>query len=101
VLIDNLGMARGMTDDIKGSLAVLEYGISKEPAYPMFYYHIACGYSELNDQDNAIKYLRLAAKYKANMISGETFPDPATDNSFHNFAGGEKFKNALAALHGQ
>lgn len=98
VLVDNLAMAHGMTGDIKNSLAVLDYGVSKEPTYPMFYYHIACGYGELNDEDNAIKYLRLAEKYKANMISGEKFPDPATDNSFNSLAGSDKFKKALSEL---
>ena len=98
VLVDNLAMAHGMTGDIKSSLSVLEYGISKEPTYPMFYYHMACGYGENGDQDNAVKYLRLAAKYKAYMIPGETYPDPSTDNSFRKFADSDKFKKELAAL---
>jgi tetratricopeptide (TPR) repeat protein len=98
VLVDNLAMAHGMTGDIPGSLSVLEYGISKEPTYPMFYYNMACGYGENGDEDNAIKYLRLAARYKANMLSGEEFPDPSTDNSFLKIAGSEKFKKALAEI---
>ncbi|MEP6850273.1 MAG: tetratricopeptide repeat protein [Acidobacteriota bacterium] len=98
VLVDNLAMAYGLTDNIKGSLSVLEYGISKEPTYPMFYYHKACGYGENGDEENALKYLRLAAKYKAYMIPGENYPDPSTDNSFRKFADSDKFKKELASL---
>ena len=49
VLVDNLAMAYGISGDIKNSQAVLEYGISKEPTYPLFYYNMACGYGELGD----------------------------------------------------
>lgn len=98
VLVDNLAMAYGLTDDIKSSFSVLEYGISKEPTYPMFYYHMACGYGENGDEDNAVKYLRLASRYKAYMIPGEAYPDPSTDNSFRKFSGSDKFSKELAAL---
>ena len=85
MLVDNLAIAYGITGDIKESQAVLEYGIKLEPEYPMFYYNMACGYGELDDEDNAIKYLRLAFKYKANMIEGERLPNPDTDSSFKKF----------------
>src|SRR3982751_7076698 len=55
VLVDNLGMAYGITGDIKSSFAVFEYGIANEPTYPLFYYNTACGYGELGDEENAIK----------------------------------------------
>ena len=98
VLVDNLAMAHGMNGDVKNSLSVLQYGISKEPTYPMFYYNMARGYGETGDEDSAIKYLRLATKYRVNMIPGETFPDPATDNSFRRFSDSDKFKKALTEL---
>src|SRR5215216_5018376 len=37
LLVDNLGIAYGMTGDIKSSFSVFEYGISVEPKYPLFY----------------------------------------------------------------
>ena len=98
VLVDNLGMAYGITGDIKSSHAVFEYGISKEQTYPLFYYNMACGYGELGDEDNAIKYLRLAFKHKGNMIAGERFPNPETDSSFEKFRDSEKFKKAVAEM---
>jgi tetratricopeptide (TPR) repeat protein len=95
VLVDNLGMAYGITGDIKSSFGVFEYGISVEPTYPLFYYNMACGYGELGDEDNAIKWLRPAFKNKNNMIAGERFPNPETDSSFAKFRDSEKFKNAI------
>ena len=95
VLVDNLGMAYGITGDIKSSFAVFDYGISQEPTYPLFYYNMACGYGELGDEDNAIKWLRLAFKHKSNMLAGERFPNPETDSSFAKFRDSEKFKKAL------
>lgn len=98
VLVDNLGMAYGITGDIKSSFAVFDYGISVEPTYPLFYYNMACGYGELGDEDNAIKWLRPAFKYKANMMAGERFPNPETDSSFAKFRESEKFRKAIADM---
>lgn len=98
VLVDNLGMAYGITGNIKSSFAVFEYGISKEPTYPLFYYNMACGYGELDDEDNAIKWLRPAFKHKANMLPGTRFPNPETDSSFAKFRDSEKFKKAIAEM---
>lgn len=98
VVVDNLAMAYGMTGDIKRSFEVLEYGISVEPTYPLFYYNMACGHGELGDEDNAIKWLRLAFKNKKNMMEGERFPNPETDSSFAKFMDSEKFRAALKEI---
>ena len=98
VLVDNLGIAYGITGDIKSSMAVFEYGIKQEPTYPLFYYNMACGYGELDDEDNAIKWLRPAFKYRANMLEGERFPNPETDSSFEKFRDSEKFKKAIKEM---
>jgi tetratricopeptide (TPR) repeat protein len=100
-VVDNLGMSYGITGDIKKSMDVLNYGIEQDPTYPMFYYNVACGYGELGDEDNAIKFLRSAFKYRSNMIEGERFPDPMTDSSFAKFRDSEKFKRAIAEMSGQ
>lgn len=88
-------MAYGITGDIKSSFGVFEYGISVEPTYPLFYYNMACGYGELGDEDNSIKWLRPAFKNKANMMPGERFPNPETDSSFAKFRDSEKFQKAI------
>lgn len=98
VLVDNLGMAYGITGDIKSSQAVFEYGIKEEPTYPLFYYNMACGYGELGDEENAIKWLRPAFKHKSNMLQGAPLPDPMTDSSFAKFHDSENFKKAVAEM---
>lgn len=98
ILIDNLSIAYGITGDIKSSRATIEYGLSKETTYPFFYYNLADTYGEEGDEDNAIKNLQLAYKYKANVLPGEHLPDATTDSSFQKFSGSEKFKSALAEM---
>ena len=98
LVVDNLGMAYGITGDIKRSQDVFRYGISQEPAYPLFYYNMACGHGELGDEANAIKYLRLAFKHKANMLEGEHFPDPTQDSSFAKFRDSETFNKAVEEM---
>lgn len=98
VLIDNLGMAYGITGDLKKAKETFEYGLSKDPKYPMFHYNMACTYAEMDDMDKAIDYLRNAFEYRANMIKGERFPDPARDSSFSKFMKNEKFRSALKEM---
>ena len=98
VVVDNLGIAYGVSGDIDHSMETLKYGISQDPQYPMFYYNMACGYGELGKMDESLEQLRLAYKYKANMISGETFPDPLHDSSFRKFVKDKKFTDALRQM---
>jgi tetratricopeptide (TPR) repeat protein len=91
VLIDNLGMAYGITGDLPAAKATFEYGLSKDAAYPMFYYNLACTYAEMEDLDGTLANLRLAFKYRDNMMAGEQFPDPAQDSSFQRFLKNERF----------
>jgi len=65
VLIDNLGMAYGITGDLVKATEVFNYGVSKDPTYPMFYYNIACVYGEKHDMANVISYLQKAFANKA------------------------------------
>jgi Tfp pilus assembly protein PilF len=98
VLVDNLAMAYGVPGDLKRAKETIEYGLSKDPNYPMFHYLMACTYAEMDDVDNTIKYLRQAFQYKDNMIKGETFPDARTDDSFQRFMKNDKFVGALKEM---
>jgi tetratricopeptide (TPR) repeat protein len=100
VLVDNLGMAYGIPGDFAKAKATFEYGLSKDPKYPMFHYLMACTYAEMNDVDKTIQYLKQAFEYKDNMIKGEAFPDPWTDDSFQRFMKDDKFVKALKELTG-
>src|SRR5262249_44600384 len=98
VLVDNLGMAYGISGDLKKAKETFEYGLSKDPKYPMFHYNIACTYAEMDDVDNAIDYLRGAFEYKQNMIKGERLPNPWTDDWFQRCMKNDKFVNALREI---
>ena len=98
VMVDNLGMAYGISGDLKKAKETFEYGLSKDPKYPMFHYNMACTYAEMNDVDQAIVYLKKAFDNKENMIKGEKFPDPWTDDSFQRFMKNDKFVNALKEM---
>lgn len=98
VLVDNLGMAYGITGDLKRAKETFDYGLSKDPTYPMFHYNLACTYAEGGDMDAAIASLRQAFAHKANMIPGERIPDPRTDDSFARFMKDEKFRAALKEI---
>ncbi len=64
----------------------------------MFYYNLACSFAEMGKQDDAIKNLRLAFKYKGNSIPGESVPDPRTDSSFEKYLNNPEFKAALEQM---
>ena len=98
VMVDNLGMAYGISGDLKKAKETFEYGLSKDPKYPMFNYNMACTYAEMNDVDKTISYLQQAFQNKQNMIKGERFPDPWTDDSFQRFMKDDKFVNALKEM---
>src|SRR5436309_11307625 len=57
VLVDNLGMAYGITGDLQKAKETFDYGLSKDPTYPLFYYNLACTYAEMDDAAKAGSYL--------------------------------------------
>ena len=91
VLIDNLGMSYGMSRKLAEAKATFEYGLTQDPEYPMFYYNMACVAGEKGKMGDALEQLKLFYKYKANMIQGESLPDPLKDDSFRYFVDDPKF----------
>lgn len=98
VLVDNLGMAYGISGDLQRAKETFEYGLSKDSTYPMFYYNLACSSAEANDLDKAGEYLKKAFQYKANNIAGESLPDPRKDDSFTPHLNNKKFRDLLDSL---
>lgn len=95
VLIDNLGMSYGISGDLPKAKETFAYGITQDPEYPLFYYNMACTYGEMGKMDESLEQLRLAYKYKSNIIAGETFPDPMKDDSFRRFVKDTQFVRAV------
>jgi tetratricopeptide (TPR) repeat protein len=100
VLVDNLGMAYGITHDLTSAREVLTYGASKDPDYPLFYYNLACVTAEKGDLPDTENYMKLAFERRENMIPGETFPDARVDDSFQKLLLQKEFRQFLAALYG-
>jgi tetratricopeptide (TPR) repeat protein len=98
VLVDNLGMSYGISGNLRQAKATFEYGLTQDPEYPMFFYNLACSYGEMDKMNDALTQLRLAYKYKANMIAGEMLPDPLKDDSFRNFVDKEEFVKAVREM---
>lgn len=98
VLVDNLGMAYGITGDLNNAKATFDYGVSQDRSYPMFYYNLACTYAEMKDLDNAMANLKTAFENKQNAIPGEGLPDPRQDDSFQHFMKNEEFRKLANSL---
>lgn len=98
VLVDNLGMSYGISGKLPQAKETFEYGLTQDSEYPMFYYNLACTYGEMKNMPQAIDELRLAYKYKANMIAGETLPNPIQDDSFRYFVRDDGFVKAVAEM---
>jgi hypothetical protein len=97
-LVDNLGMAYGITEDLGHSEAIYQYGIGKDPEYPGFYYGMACVFAERGEMDKTMEYLRKSFSLKANVIPGESMPEPAKDDSFQRFMSNQKFRDFVKSL---
>ena len=100
VLVDNLSIAYGITGDVAYARETLNYGVSKDPDYPLFYYNLACAAAEKGALSDTEKYLRLAFDRRANTIPGETFPDARVDDSFQKLLLQKDFRQFLNTLYG-
>jgi tetratricopeptide (TPR) repeat protein len=91
-------MSYGISGGLQQAKVTFEYGLTQDPEYPMFYYNLACTYGEAKNMQQAIEELRLAYKYKANIIAGETLPDPLKDDSFRLFVNDDGFVKAVTDM---
>lgn len=100
VLIDNLSIAYGITGDLTRARETLNYGVSKDPDYPLFYYNLACISAERGAVSEAEKNLTFAFERRGNVIPGETFPDARADDSFQKLLLQKDFRQFLNSLYG-
>lgn len=99
VLIENLGMAYGMTGRLKEARVTFEQGIQADPTYPMFHYNLARTFADMKDLDRAMQSLRTAFRHRKNQNPGENgMPDPYQDVSFQRFMKNEAFRNLVNDL---
>jgi tetratricopeptide (TPR) repeat protein len=98
VLVDNLGMAYGITGDLDRAQQTFDYGISQDSTYPLFYYNLACVAAGRNDMDKTMELLKKAYSYKANTIQNEPMPDARQDDSFKAFMADKRFRDFVDTL---
>jgi tetratricopeptide (TPR) repeat protein len=98
LLADRLGMAFGLSGDFTMAKQTYEWAISQEPEYPMFFYHLAWVYAEMNDLDEALSNLRLAYKYKSKVLADQKFPSPRSDPSFKKYLNNKMFMAELLKM---
>ncbi len=99
VTTDQAGMAYGISGDIAKARALFEAAIAKDPDYPLYYYNLACADAQEGKLTDARSHLQEAFTRKANVIPGETLPDPSTDNSFTPYRSNEEFWKFVSSLH--
>ena len=100
VMVDNLGMAYGLSGDLANAKATYDYALTQYPEYPNFHYDMACAYAEMNNEAQALAELRLAYKYKNNILPGERMPDPMKDDSFAKYVTDPNFAKEVRAMKG-
>jgi tetratricopeptide (TPR) repeat protein len=91
VTTDQLVMSLGMSGDLKNSRAVAEKAIATDPDYPLNYYNLACADAEQGDATAAKLHLQQAFDRQANVLKGESMPDPTKDDSILKLKKNEAF----------
>lgn len=81
VVTDQLVMSLGMSGDTKASRALAQKAITSDPDYPINYYNLACLDAEQGNAADAKLHLKQAFDRRANVLKGESMPDPTKDDS--------------------
>jgi tetratricopeptide (TPR) repeat protein len=97
-LTDQLSTSYGMSGDMTQSRKVNEDAIVRDPDYPIYYYNLACVDAEEGKVDAARVHLQQAFDRRRNVLPGETFPDPATDDSFAKLKDDKGFSDFVSQL---
>jgi hypothetical protein len=98
VATDNAGMAYGISGNTKAARNIFQAAIAKDPDYPMYYYNLACADASEKNLEAAKKHLQQAFERKANVIAGESLPDPKTDDSFTPYKADAEFWKFVSGL---
>ena len=98
VLVDQAGMAYGMSGKTGKSREIFQKAVAEDPDYPLYYYNLACADAEENKLADARLHLQQAFARKSNLIAGETMPEPTKDNSFLPHRGNQDFWMFLQSL---
>jgi hypothetical protein len=98
VLTDEASMSFGIAGDLAHSRALNQLAIAKDPSYPIYYYDLACADAESGDATAARQHLQQAFDRRANVLPGETLPDPAKDDSIQKLKKDKAFWGYVLSL---
>ena len=98
VITDQAGMSYGISGDIAKARTIFEKAIAEDPDYPLYYYNLACADADEKKLADARRHLQQAFARKANVISGESMPDPTKDDSFLPYRNNKEFWTFLESL---
>jgi len=91
VATDQLVMSLGMSGDMEQSRMIAGTAIAGDPDYPINYYNLACIDAEQGDAKGAKEHLKQAFDRRANVLRGESMPDPTKDDSILKLKGDAEF----------
>ncbi len=100
ITTDQLVMSLGMSGDLENSRAVARMAIAADPDYPINYYNLACADAEQGKVADARLHLQQAFDRRANVLAGESMPDPTKDDSLVKLKENKEFWGFVKALPG-
>jgi tetratricopeptide (TPR) repeat protein len=100
VITDQAGMSYGMSGNIPKARAIFEKAVAADPDYPLYYYNLACADAEEKNLASAKKHLQEAFDRKANVLPGESMPNPTRDDSFLPYRNNKEFWAFVEGLSG-
>ena len=98
VAADQAAISYGMAGDLLQSRRVSEASIASDPENPISYYNLACADAESRDADAARRHLQQAFDRRANVLPGESLPDPTTDDSLLRLKSNKDFWTFVTSL---
>ncbi|HEX4310485.1 MAG TPA: tetratricopeptide repeat protein [Acidobacteriaceae bacterium] len=98
VATDQTVIAYGTSGQVAAARAIASRAIKLDPDYPMNYYNLACADAEQGKADEAQSHLQEAFDRRANVLPGESMPDPTQDDSIQKLKGDPKFWSFVQSL---
>jgi len=75
-LVENYSNLLRLKGDFPKAIEVLDYGLSKDSNYPMYYFIKARILADSGDEDGTLDMLKKAVENREHSLSGEKLPDP-------------------------
>ncbi len=97
-LIENYSNFLRLNGDYQKALEVLNYGLTKDPNYPMYFWVKARIMADLGDEGATLSMLQMAVKNRKNLLKGEKLPDPRRDDAFNLLALKESFRVKITEI---